>query len=67
MLLMDASNLAVYSLPESAITTHGAGMPKPHPVSVARFEEAANKSCSDLIGLAAQGPGYEQFTQTPHF
>lgn len=57
MLLMDASNLAVYSLPESAITTHGAGMPKPHPVSVAHFEEAANKSCSDLIGLAAQGPG----------
>lgn len=55
MLLIDPADLTVYSLPDSAITNKDGPLRARHLISFKAFEEAANKSYSNLILAAAQG------------
>ena len=55
MLLIDPADLTVYSLPESAITNKDGPLGARHFIPFKTFEEAANKSYSNLILAAAQG------------
>lgn len=55
MLLIDPADLTVYSLPDSAIANRDDPLRARHPIPFKAFEEAANKSYSNLILAAAQG------------